>query len=787
MKNRLVVVGGVFGILVAAGQAVGQSVQVELRDSSGALLGSTQSFGSGAAINLGTIPTNVARVNVFSVGGLAAIGPMSLDASNRSGSLDVFLGEGAIPGILSQLPQVATNWAGLDVSPATQSKLRVAAGISGNITGPVRAATITRLQVGGGINAEIDASGELGAAADIGVIVAGSIGVDGDIGAGSPGNPGFINSVTTTSGDLLGDVIATSEIGDVLASNGTLGNATTRVAITAVDGIDSVVAKAINADVDASESLGAIREIRTSDGNLSGTVKAAALGENEAIALLVNGSTNASYDIGLLTGMMRVTQSFTGAEASLEVDELRGSVWVSGAADSIFVGVASCPRTASGECSEQAGSLVWVEGPLGMLTIGEVAAQPSPRNFGVRVNAPFINDLNVGTFRGQIYWNNGITIGPTQLREGTIGRVEQSDGEFPNILLGTYIGATQIRRLDVVDGFASDAVATLELGESFATGPESKLRIGGTLEDSFVSIGVAGISGLRGQVILDDVGTGALIEIWSGDAENPTVTTLDAANVNNYPTLPSVLGGGAVGEIPFRAHVASSDERNIDSIEGWPTETQFNTDNQICELSREIHIDMYGPVRIQSPALPAFKVERNFGGTWVDLSPRVVFETREAVTGAGFQRIVVLRGKPGYGLPRGTYRVTPTNYEVNGVGNLVCDQLLTTALVPVSSDLSYEFTLQPDCNTNCIADVNEPGPVTCNPVPICDPIDFNNDAVFPDDQDLIDYMNVTAGGGCSAGNTCNDIDFNNDGVFPDEQDVIDFFNVLAGAECSNMV
>jgi hypothetical protein len=31
--------------------------------------------------------------------------------------------------------------------------------------------------------------------------------------------------------------------------------------------------------------------------------------------------------------------------------------------------------------------------------------------------------------------------------------------------------------------------------------------------------------------------------------------------------------------------------------------------------------------------------------------------------------------------------------------------------------------------------------------------------------------------------TCDPIDFNNNGVFPEDQDVIDFFNVLAGATC----
>ncbi|HLP85670.1 MAG TPA: choice-of-anchor X domain-containing protein, partial [Phycisphaerales bacterium] len=59
----------------------------------------------------------------------------------------------------------------------------------------------------------------------------------------------------------------------------------------------------------------------------------------------------------------------------------------------------------------------------------------------------------------------------------------------------------------------------------------------------------------------------------------------------------------------------------------------------------------------------------------------------------------------------------------------------------------------------------------------CDGIDFNNNQVFPEDQDVIDFFTVLAGGACA---TCNDIDFNNNQVFPEDQDVIDFFTVLAG-------
>jgi hypothetical protein len=62
----------------------------------------------------------------------------------------------------------------------------------------------------------------------------------------------------------------------------------------------------------------------------------------------------------------------------------------------------------------------------------------------------------------------------------------------------------------------------------------------------------------------------------------------------------------------------------------------------------------------------------------------------------------------------------------------------------------------------------------------CDDIDFNNNGVFPEDQDVVDFFEVLAGLTCPA---CNDIDFNNNGVFPEDQDIIDFFNVLAGGDC----
>lgn len=62
----------------------------------------------------------------------------------------------------------------------------------------------------------------------------------------------------------------------------------------------------------------------------------------------------------------------------------------------------------------------------------------------------------------------------------------------------------------------------------------------------------------------------------------------------------------------------------------------------------------------------------------------------------------------------------------------------------------------------------------------CDSIDFNNNLVFPEDQDVIDFFAAISGLPCS---TCSDIDFNNNEVAPEDQDVIEFFHVLAGGDC----
>jgi hypothetical protein len=67
-------------------------------------------------------------------------------------------------------------------------------------------------------------------------------------------------------------------------------------------------------------------------------------------------------------------------------------------------------------------------------------------------------------------------------------------------------------------------------------------------------------------------------------------------------------------------------------------------------------------------------------------------------------------------------------------------------------------------------------------LPSCDSLDFNGDGIFPDNQDLIDFLEVFAGGECPSP-SCGDLDFNNDGIFPDNADIAAFLDVLSGGLC----
>jgi len=66
----------------------------------------------------------------------------------------------------------------------------------------------------------------------------------------------------------------------------------------------------------------------------------------------------------------------------------------------------------------------------------------------------------------------------------------------------------------------------------------------------------------------------------------------------------------------------------------------------------------------------------------------------------------------------------------------------------------------------------------------CNDLDFNNDGLYPDAQDVVDFIVVFGGGECSTGD-CDHTDFNNDGLYPDQDDLTRFIEVFGGGECDD--
>jgi hypothetical protein len=124
-----------------------------------------------------------------------------------------------------------------------------------------------------------------------------------------------------------------------------------------------------------------------------------------------------------------------------------------------------------------------------------------------------------------------------------------------------------------------------------------------------------------------------------------------------------------------------------------------------------------------------------------------------------------------------------------------------TVVIPLTVNFSATFRSEIDANNVAGFSITSPvltvspaivqpgyseftaGTITFSRTPRtpCESIDFNNNGVFPEDQDVIDFFSVLSGAECA---TCSCIDFNANAVYPEDQDVIDFFTVLSGGQCS---
>lgn len=72
-------------------------------------------------------------------------------------------------------------------------------------------------------------------------------------------------------------------------------------------------------------------------------------------------------------------------------------------------------------------------------------------------------------------------------------------------------------------------------------------------------------------------------------------------------------------------------------------------------------------------------------------------------------------------------------------------------------------------------------PMLVPSTPSCD-IDFNNDTLTPDTQDIDAFLAVFGGADCPTA-SCDTIDFNRDAIYPDTDDISDFLAMFGGAPC----
>ena len=108
-----------------------------------------------------------------------------------------------------------------------------------------------------------------------------------------------------------------------------------------------------------------------------------------------------------------------------------------------------------------------------------------------------------------------------------------------------------------------------------------------------------------------------------------------------------------------------------------------------------------------------------------------------------------------------------------------------TSFLPVGPNTTYVGRFANNARGDAAIINSQQSANIVSPAPdfTCGDIDFNNDGVWPDERDVIDFFDVYSGAPCPT-LRCDTLDFNRNGVTPEDQDVIDFFNVLAGGTCN---
>jgi hypothetical protein len=322
-------------------------------------------------------------------------------------------------------------------------------------------------------------------------------------------------------------------------------------------------------------------------------------------------------------------------------------------------------------------------------------------------------------------------------------------------------------------------------------------------------------NGLAGQVVLGSGGCPAtpcdswagvfVVHTTSGDLPYSTEEA-PPRQAPYYYALPSDLGGGSIGVVPFHLHHAACEPPLVpggDAPVLLSSEFQHQSYGSgecppVPDVggpieAKTIILRAYGPIKAESPASPPVTIRRvNPAGGYDGVEyedPAYTTIALLAPPGSPFVREIHIHGLETQNLIEGVYHVRP---KLAGAERLLCDGLLTNDPVPLGEDFVYAFELRTDCNRNGVWDADdiadEPlldmwrpdgfGPNgridCCEP---CDP-DYNQDGNA--DQDDVQYLVGVIGGGPNPSGW--NPDFNRDGN-ADQDDVAALVNTLGGGGC----
>ncbi|HYF14285.1 MAG TPA: hypothetical protein VD971_04345 [Phycisphaerales bacterium] len=231
---------------------------------------------------------------------------------------------------------------------------------------------------------------------------------------------------------------------------------------------------------------------------------------------------------------------------------------------------------------------------------------------------------------------------------------------------------------------------------------------------------------------------------------------------------------------------------SVDSVERFIAEPAFNvaSDQEVANLTAFM-LCFSGsdlpPGSISNPLEPP-------GGTSKDTHAAVGEQTTLAtptptgaqatlltdmfnVANASARVSMIVKGKID-GRERGWALVNATTFQSDRAGQTITPAALQ-ALAGPGTELTYTLVVQ-GTETRQGIDEDDDGVLNGDEATPCD-LDFNNDGLFPDNQDLQDYLDVFGGASCPG--VCDSIDFNRDGLFPDNTDIADFFAAFGGAGC----